>query len=162
MMFALPIATAVTSPDAFTVATAVFELLHTMTRPMRMAFDASRVVAVACVVAPVAMDDAANDTLTVATGAGVTTIDVDPLLPSLVATMLAVPTATPVTAPLLEFTVATAVFELVHTTARPANTAFDASRVTAVPCVPAPTTIDDAANDTLTVATGIAVTVTLA
>ena len=72
MMLALPTATAVTTPDALTVATAVFELLHAITRPSNTAFDASRVVAVACVVAPIAMEDAANDTLTVATGIAVT------------------------------------------------------------------------------------------
>jgi hypothetical protein len=49
-MFALPAETAVTVPDAFTVATAVLLELHVMTRPVRILLDASRVTADAVVV----------------------------------------------------------------------------------------------------------------
>jgi hypothetical protein len=49
-IFALPPATAVTTPDAFTVATAVLVELQVMARPVRTLFAASRVTAVALVV----------------------------------------------------------------------------------------------------------------
>jgi hypothetical protein len=47
---ALPAATAVTTPELLTVATAGLVELQTMTRPVRTLLLASRVVAVACVV----------------------------------------------------------------------------------------------------------------
>ena len=49
-MFAVPAATAVTVPDAFTVATAVLVEFHVTTRPVSTLFDASRVTADAVVV----------------------------------------------------------------------------------------------------------------
>ena len=160
-MLALPTATAVTSPDALTVATLVFELLHAIVRPSNTAFDASRVTAVPCVDAPTTIEDVASETLTVATGIAVTVTLACPVCPSLVAMMFALPIATAITSP-EAFTVAIAVFELLQTMTRPVRMAFDASRVVAVACVVAPIAIEDAASDTVTVATGIAVTVTLA
>jgi hypothetical protein len=50
MMFALPAETAVTVPDALTVATAVLLELQVTTRPVSTLFDASRVTADALVV----------------------------------------------------------------------------------------------------------------
>ncbi len=111
-------------------------------------------------VPPAVTDDDANDTLTVATGTAVTVSSALPLLPSLVPVIVAVPTVSVVTRP-LALTVATAGFELAHDTARPVSTSFEASREVAVACVVPPTVIDEAASDTLTVATGTGTTVTV-
>jgi hypothetical protein len=104
----------------------------------------------------------AGETLTDATGAGTAvTVTVDePLLPSLVAVIVADPAATPVTTPLKE-TVAMPVLELDHVTARPVNTLLFASRVVAVSCVVCPTVTLAVVGATLTDATGTGVTVTL-
>ena len=76
-----------------------------------------------------------SDTLTDATGTFVTVIPAEPVCPSLVAMMLAVPAATAVTRPVFASTVATAVFELLQLIWRPVNTLLFASRVVAVACV---------------------------
>ena len=158
VIVAVPTANVVTRPALFTVATAVLALVHVTARPVSTLFDASRVTAVACVVLPAVTDGDASDTLTVATGTDATVITAPPLCPSLVAVIVAVPTASDVTRP-LAFTVATAVFELLHVIARPLSTLVAASRVTAVACVVLPAVTDGAANVTLTEATGTAVTV---
>jgi hypothetical protein len=82
-----------------------------------------------------------------------------PLLPSLIAVIVAPPAATPVTSP--PFTVATAVLLLPHVTTRPTRTFPLASRGVAVTCTvcPAATLADDGL--TLTDATGAAVAVTV-
>jgi hypothetical protein len=59
-----------------------------------------------------------SETVTVATGASVTVMLALPVLPSLVAVMLAVPTAIPVTTPCGE-TMATVVLLELQVTARP-------------------------------------------
>jgi hypothetical protein len=107
----------------------------------------------------------AGETLTDATGAGravTVTLDV-PLLPSLVAVIVAAPAPAPVTTPLDE-TVAIPVLELDHVTPRPVSTLLLASRVVAVSCVVCPTLIFAVGGATLTEATGTvtAVTVTVA
>ena len=158
VIVAVPTASDVTRPLALTVATAVLELLHVIARPLSTLFAASRVTAVACVVLPAVTEVAASDTLTVATGTAVTVSTAPPLWPSLAPVIVTVPTASVVTSPLL-LTVAMAVFELLHVIARPLSTLFAASRVTAVACVVLPAVTDGAANVTLTVATGTAVTV---
>src|SRR5437660_1924055 len=66
-------------------------------------------------------------------GAGVTVTAAVPLLPSLVAVIVAEPAATAVTSP-LPFTVATAVLSLDHVTARPESGATSASSAGAVCC----------------------------
>jgi hypothetical protein len=133
---------------------------------------ASRNVAVACVPWPTIREDAVNATATVATGGGggggaVTVTVAEPVCPSLVATMLAVPGATALTYPVAD-TVAVAVLELDHVTTRPVSTFPLASRRVAVACVPCPATSDETFTVTATVATGTgggggaAVTVTVA
>src|SRR6478752_1470516 len=69
VIVAEPAATAVTSPEAETVATDVFEEVHAMVCPLRTLPDASFSVAVACAVCFTCRVEL-NDTLTVATGAG--------------------------------------------------------------------------------------------
>jgi len=156
-MVAVPAVSVVARPLLFTVATAVFELLHVIVRPVSTLLAASRVTAVACDVPPTATDVGVSDTVTLATGTAVTVSTALPLWPSLVAVMVVVPAASVVATPLL-FTVATAVFELLHVIVRPVRTVFDALRVTAVPCDVAPTATDVGASDTVTLATGTAVT----
>ena len=125
-----------------------------LTREVSTLFAASRVTAVAVVVAPTTIDEAPSDAVTLATGTCVTVTVAEPVMPSLVAVMLAVPAATALTAPVLEFTVATAVFELLQVMTRPVSTLFAASRVTAVAVAVPPTTSDDAPSEAVTVATG--------
>lgn len=156
VMDVVPALTDVTSPEAFTVATPVFEDAHVITRPVSVMPLASRVTALACVVAPATSEFAPSVTLTVATGAGggaVTVSATDPVLPSLVAMMFAVPTPTAVTAP-LAVTVATFVLEVDQVTVRPFNTTPSASRVIAVACVVPPVCSDVAPSAAVTVATG--------
>lgn len=79
-----------------------------------------------------------------ACGGGVIVIVAVCCLPSLVAVIVAVPTATPVTTPACE-TVAIKLADEVHTTDRPVSTAPDAERVEAlsVPVAPTATDSDD-------------------
>ena len=71
VMVAEPGATAVTSPELETVATADDDVDHSTTRPVSAVPLASRTAAVACVVAPACSDEEGRVTLTDATAAGV-------------------------------------------------------------------------------------------
>jgi hypothetical protein len=130
-MLALPTLTAVTSPELLTVATAVFELVHVIVRPVSTFPLASFNTAVACVVCPTTRLLEPNETVTVATGASITVTLAWPVTPSLVATMFALPAPIAVTYPEDE-TVATAEFELVQVTVRPVRTLPPASFKTGV------------------------------
>jgi hypothetical protein len=121
MMFVVPNATAVTSPVADTVATAVFELDQVTTRPVSTPPIESRATALACVVPLTMIDDDASVTVTVATGTGITLTLLDPVTPSEVASMRAAPGLTPRTRPLLD-TTATALLLDDHVTGRPSIT----------------------------------------
>ena len=85
----------------------------------------------------------------------------EPLIPSLVAVMVALPVATACTSPELD-TVATVAFELFQLMLRPVRTFPLASLVTAFACVDCPTAMLDEFNVTVTLATGTATTVTAA
>src|SRR6266568_2969116 len=102
-----PAATAVTSPLALTVATAVLPLDQLIVRPESELPFASFGVAVSCIVWPTCTDAVAGVTVTDATGTVVTVSAAVPLLPSDVAVIVAAPTATPVACP-VPLTVATA------------------------------------------------------
>jgi len=97
-----PAATAVTTPEEDTVATAEFRELQETLRPVRMLPLESRVVAVACVVCPTVIDVEARETVTSATGTGTTATEEAPVIPSLVAVIVALPSATAVTKPLAD------------------------------------------------------------
>src|SRR5436190_2243475 len=97
---AVPGVTPVTTPVVDTVATAVLLELHVTTRPVSTAPLASFSVAVSAPVCPTMIELVAGETATVATGAGVTVTAEVPDFPSLVAVIVAVPGATPVTTPL--------------------------------------------------------------
>jgi hypothetical protein len=135
------------------------ELDQVMTRPVRTLPFASRNVASSCVAEPIATVADAGATVTVATGAGggggsaVTVSAALPLLPSLVAVIVAEPAATPFTRPVDE-TVAIEAFEVVHVTTRSLSTLPLASRSVACSCVLCPTCTVATPGDTDTVATG--------
>src|SRR5437773_10959649 len=78
-----PAAMPVTSPLPFTVATAVFELAHVTTRPVRAVPLASCGVAVSCTVCPTCRLAVAGLTATDATPALVGVTAADPLRPPL-------------------------------------------------------------------------------
>src|SRR5438093_347950 len=118
VMVAGPAATPVTSPLPFTVANAVASLDQVTTRPGRGVPFASLGVAVSWTVLPASTLAEAGVTVTEATGTSTTVICEVPVLPSLVAVILAAPAATPVTSP-LPFTVANAVALLDQVTTRP-------------------------------------------
>ncbi len=156
-----PAPTPVTSPLLETVAIAVLPLAQVTTRPESGLPLASLGVAVSCTVAPCATDAVAGVTLTDATGTAMTLIVAVPLLPSLVAVIVAEPAPTPVTSPLAS-TVTTTVLLLVHAITRPGSGVLLASSAVPVSCTVAPWAIDAVGGVTLTDATGIADTVTVA
>jgi len=157
-MSAVPSATAVTTPERETVATAVLLELHTMLRPVSVAPFASTVTAVACVVPTAVIEFEARDTVTEATGTGTTLIDEDPGTPSLLAVIVARPTAWAVTSPFAS-TDAIALSLEDHTTARPVRVVPVPSFVVAVSCWVAPTMTLAVGGLTVTDATGTGVTV---
>ena len=123
-------------------------------RPVRVLPLASFKTAVSCTVCATATLAEAGLTVTVATGTLVTEMADVPLFPSLVAVIVAEPTATPVTKP-LPLTVAAPVLELVHVTVRPVRVVPLASLSVAVSCtVPFVPMVADA-GVTVTEATGV-------
>src|SRR5205807_560394 len=113
-----PGVTPLTRPLVLTVATAVLELDHGSEGRQGGFQPGSLGVPVSCTVWPACTETEGGVTSTDATGTGVTVIVEVPLLPSLVAVIVAEPGVTPETRPLL-LTVATAVLELDHVTVRP-------------------------------------------
>jgi hypothetical protein len=89
------------------------------------------------VVAPTIKLAEPNETVTVATGGAVTVIVANPLVPSLVAVMFAIPMPAAVTAP-VDDTVATLVLSDDHVTVRPVRTWPPASLGVAVAVVAPP------------------------
>jgi hypothetical protein len=158
---AVPGATAATRPVGDTVATDGASELHTTARSVSALSPASLSVAESCAVEPATTSDVAGVTITVATGIGLTVIVAPPVLPSLVAVICAEPVASAVTTPLKE-TVATLVLSEDHVTMRPVSTLLLASTVVAVSCSVPPTIRFAVAGLTVTVATGIGMTVIVA
>jgi hypothetical protein len=114
---------------------------------------ASFTTAVSVVVDPEAMLVDAGVTVTVPTGTRLTVTVADPDCPSLVAVIVAVPGATPVTTPLGD-TVAIDPLFVVQMTVRPVSVLPFASLVTALSVVVPATKIVAVAGETVTVATG--------
>src|SRR5438309_7057800 len=115
-----PTATPVTRPLADTVASATFELVQLITRPLSTFPAASLGVAVSCTAPPTYMLGALGLMVTDATGTLATETVADPLLASLVAVMVTGPAATPVTSPVPE-TVASALLLDAQVTVRPVS-----------------------------------------
>jgi hypothetical protein len=99
-----PAECAVTSPLPSTVAIASLLEDQVIGRPVRGLLFASRVDAIACVDCPASIDDAARDTVTLATGTRVTESVLVSDLPALLAVMCAVPGACAVMSPVVWFT----------------------------------------------------------
>jgi len=152
MMFAVPTAIAVTAPVDDTAATAVLLELQETARPVSVPPFASSIVAVACEVPIAVIVVGLSETVTEATGTGVTVIKAVPPFPSLVAVMTAVPTPTAVTRP-VALTVAAAEL-LDHVTMRPPSGVPPASLVVATNCCVALTGRVTDAGLIATVATG--------
>jgi len=156
-MTAEPAARPVTSPLPFTDATDGLELDQVTARPESVLPLPSLSVAASCWVWPTWIVAEAGVTATEATGTFVTVIEEVPLCPSLVAVIIADPTATAVTSP-LPLTVAAEPFELAQVTARPDRGLPFASCGVAVSCTVCPTWIPAKAGVTATTATGTTVT----
>ncbi|HSC33019.1 MAG TPA: hypothetical protein VLD17_14900 [Gemmatimonadaceae bacterium] len=120
-------------PDVVTVATLGLEVAHVIVRPVSTLPVESLSVALNWTLAPTASVSFFGETVTEETGTSVTEIVDVPLLPSLVAVMVAEPGATAVTRPDVE-TVAVAVALDDHVTVWPVSTLPPASRTVAVSC----------------------------
>jgi hypothetical protein len=158
VIVAVPGATAVTTPAADTVATAVLLEPHVTTRSVTTLPAVSVTVAVRVKFCVTSKPLVGGATVTLPTGIFVTVIVEVPLLPSLVAVIVAVPAATPVTRP-VAFTVATVGSLEPHVTRRPVSTPPIESFVVAVNCVVAVTRMPALAGETTTEATGTSDTV---
>jgi hypothetical protein len=120
LIIAMPDPTAFTSPDASTVATAVFELSQVTVLPESCVPVESRSVAVAMAVWPITAADGLTATITLATGEGggaMTVMLARPDAPSLTALTTVVPGATAEITP-ESVTLAIDAAELYHVTAR--------------------------------------------
>jgi hypothetical protein len=157
-MFAVPTATALTTPCAETVATNVLLELHDTARPVSTAPFTSSVTAAAWAVPTAVIEFGVRDTVIDSTGTAITVMVVDPVFPSLVALVVADPIARAVTSP---FTSTDAIALSVddQVTPRPVSVLPVTSLVVAVSCCVAPTITLGLAGLTLTVATGTGVTV---
>jgi hypothetical protein len=151
-MVVLPTASAETRPADDTVATDGVDELHVTLRPVNTPPEASRTVAFICTVLPATSDAMADVTDTDATGIGVTEMDALPVLPSLVAVTVLVPTAIAVTRPLAETLATDGVLD-VQVTERPLSVAPVASLAFAVSCTTCPICMDVVAGVTTTAAT---------
>src|SRR6266513_3827351 len=161
VMLALPADLPNTSPPPLTLATAVLPLDQITTRPVRVVPAESLVRAESCWVAPTRTVADAGLTVTVATGTLITVMPALPLMPSLVALIVADPAPFPVTRP-LALTVAAEELLLAHVRTRPVSVEPAESLVTAESCCVAPSAIVADAGLTVTVATGTVVTVIVA
>src|SRR5213080_2092251 len=163
-MLAVPAVTPLTIPLPVTVATAVLFDAQATVRPVSVLPFASLRVAVSWTVWLVGTEAGAGVTVTEATGAGagaVTVMAEVPLLPSLVAVIVAEPAVTPVTSPLPP-TVATALLLLAQVTVRPLSGFPFASFGVAASCTVWPACTDAVAGLTVTDATGTVLTVIVA
>src|SRR5436190_816847 len=157
VIVAEPSATPVIRPLRLTRATVVSSLPHITVRPVNVLPVESFRVAVSCTVCPTRML-AVGEIVTEATGTGATVTAALPVLPSLIAVIVAAPATPPVTSPPLE-TVATPVLPLVHVTVRPAKVLPVESFGVAVSCTVCPTCKLPEDGETVTEATGTVVTV---
>src|SRR3989442_1475226 len=120
VIVAVPAPTPLTSPLPLTVATDALLVVHVTTRPPSGVPLASFGVAVSCAVAPTGTLAVAGLSATDATGTALIVIAAEPPFPSLVAVIVPVPPATPLTSP-LPLTVATAPLLVAQLIVRPLN-----------------------------------------
>jgi hypothetical protein len=131
VIVAVPAEAPVTTPVLETVATAVLLEAQVTTRSVTTTPFTFLTVATSVVVSPSSTLTDVGATVTLPTGIALTVNADVPDCPSLVAVIVAEPTATPVTAPLAD-TVATAVLLDAHVTIRPVSTPPLASFTVAV------------------------------
>jgi hypothetical protein len=155
---AVPGATPVTKPLELTVAIVGSLEPHVTTRPVNTPPMESSVAAASCVVADTRMPALGGETTTEATGTSETVIVLVPLFVSLVAVIVAVPGATAVTRPAVD-TVATAGLLEPHVTTRSVTIVPTLSLTVAVRATDWVTKSDLAGGATVTLPTGIFVTV---
>src|SRR6266550_7151538 len=156
-----PLATSVTSPLGETVATVVVLDVHATVRPVSVVPLASLRVTVSCTVPPTGRVAGAGLTTTVATGTSATVTVALPVRPSLMAVIVAVPTAPPVTSPLADTDATVGALE-VHVTARPVSALPAESFGVAASCTVCPTPMLADAGATCTEATGTIATLIVA
>src|SRR6266513_2797104 len=161
VIVAVPAETPVTRPLPFTLAAPPLLLVQVIVRPLSGLPAESSAVALSCSVLPTATRPVAGLTLTVATGTTTTVAAALPLLPPLVAVIVAVPAEMPVTRP-LPFTLAAPPLLLVHVMVRPLSGLPAESSAVALSCSVLPTATRPVAGLTLTVATGTTTTVAAA
>jgi hypothetical protein len=152
VMVALPAPTAVTSPADDTVATPLLLDDQEIWRPASAFRLASSGVAVNATVAPTSTDADDGVTATDATGTSDTLTVAEPVFPSLVAVMIAVPAPVAVTSP-LDDTVATFGALEAHVIVRPPSVLPEASFATAESAIAPPTVRDVVPGVTVTLAT---------
>ncbi len=149
----LPIAAALTAPDAVTGATALFALAHLIVWFGMATPFASRTSACSCVFWPT-VSETLDGRMAIDAGTGALMVsDALPIFASQMALMVTDPFATAVTRP-LESTAASAGLELCQAMVRPVRTLPCASFTVAVACVVCPTDSVPLPNDTPTVAAG--------
>ncbi len=160
VMTEVPGASPVTTPADDTLAMVGVAELHVTMRPVRTLPLASWTVGVSVTLPVTKMFGAGGARVIDATGAGVTVTEAVPATLPLVAVIVAVPAETVLTTPVAE-TVATADALDVHVTTRPVSTLPLASSVTAVNVAVPPTIKLVVGGETVMLATGTAVTVTV-
>src|SRR5689334_7649766 len=161
VIVAVPAAIAVTSPVDETLATLGALVDHATARPARTWPDPSRGSALSCVVCPTTRSLAFGVTTTAATGTDVIVIVATADLPSLDPVMIALPAASAVTSP-LALTLATVALLVANVTGRPGSSLPCASSVWAVIWTVWPTSRSRLVGESLTLATGVGLTVTSA
>jgi hypothetical protein len=154
VIVAVPIATPVTTPLDETVAAAVLLEVHVTSRSVTTVPFTSFTTALRATVVVAGTLADGGETATLPTGINVTVTEAVPVLPSLVAVMVAVPPPTAVTVP-LDDTVATAALLVVQTTVRPVRTTPFWSFSTTLSGAVCPTVSETVGGVTVTVATGL-------
>ena len=149
----LPGVPPVTRPSPSTVAIEASAVSHVIVLPVRALASAARAVAVIWTLRVEMTCTGSGVTSTEATLVN-TMMDAEPLCPSEVPVIVAVPGETPVTKPLLLLTVAIAALEVLQATERPVSTVPAASSVLADIWTVVPRTTFGCAAVTVTVATG--------
>jgi hypothetical protein len=153
VMAVVPVAKALSSPDAFTLATEGVDEVQETARPFNGRPALSATSAASWVVSPTVVTTVAGETVREATGTAVTVMVADPLRPSLVAVIVADPAPMPVIRP-EDDTVATLLFDVLHAMLRPARARPPASRVTAASTAVSPMRRATVDGETVTEATG--------
>ena len=161
VMVALPGPVPVTTPVALTVATAGLELSQVTGRPASGWPMESRTTAVACPDAATKRLGTASCTEIERAGTSDTETVAEPVRPSLVAEIVAVPGAMAATAPVL-LTDATLLSDDDQATARPVSASFSGPRTVAAALVFSPTSSAERPSATVTDTTGTGETVSVA